>query len=210
MIDPAQNDENDAPEAIAARKGALRQNLRGARAMMAHAAGPLAARRIAERGLALLRRLAVPEGAVVAGYHAVGQELDVIPLLRALDQAGFITALPVVPEETGPLLFHRWRPGEPLKEGRFAVPVPAFAAPVTPQVVIVPLLGFDRRGFRLGQGGGHYDRTLAHLRANGDIVAIGAAYSGQELDRVPREAHDAPLDWILTDRETIGPFTDGA
>ncbi len=197
------------PEDIAAHKHTLRRNLRSARAMMAHAAGPLAAQRLAERGLALVQRLSMPKGTVVAGYHAVGREIDVVPLLSLLAKSDFITALPVVSKDDGPLVFRRWQPGQPLKPGRFSVPVPAEGETVEPRMVIVPLLGFDRCGYRLGQGGGHYDRTLAHLRAHGAVIAIGAAYSGQELDRVPREAHDEPLDWILTDRETIGPFTDG-
>ena len=103
-----------------------------------------------------------------------------------------------------PLLFRRWLPGDPLVTGAFGISEPAAAAQeVSPQVVLVPMLAFDRQGGRLGYGGGYYDRTLTALRAasdgGGDIVAIGVAFAGQLRDKVPVSESDHPLDWILTE-----------
>lgn len=134
---------------------------------------------------------------VVAGYFPIRGELDCLPLLTWLTQAGWSPALPVIPDE-GPLHFHSWTPGDPLRAGRFRIPEPANGAHVTPRVLLVPLLAFDARGFRLGYGRGDYDRTLAALRQTGGVTAIGLAFDEQEVAEVPVAPTDEPLDWMLT------------
>ena len=99
-----------------------------------------------------------------------------------------------------PLIFRAWREGQPLEPDAARISSPtAEAETLTPTLVIVPLLAFDRSGYRLGQGGGFYDRTLQALRAAGPLFTIGLAYAGQEIEQVPREIHDQALDAILTE-----------
>ena len=138
--------------------------------------------------------------AVVAGYHALGAELGPWPVLRKLAAQGGRVALPVALQSDAPLIFRAWRDGQPLEPDAARIPSPtAEAQTLTPSLVIVPLLAFDRCGYRLGQGGGFYDRTLQALRAAGPLFTIGLAYAGQEIDQVPREIHDQALDAILTE-----------
>lgn len=159
-----------------------------------------ASRAIAERLGALVAEWGRPS---VAGYAAIGSEADVLPVLDALGGAGAETALPVQSGEG--LMFLRWRHGEPLVAGRFGVREPAADAPVIiPQVLIVPMVAFDRNGHRLGYGKGHYDRAIAALAADGDAPRlVGAAFAVQEVDAIPVEPHDAVLDMIVTEKETI-------
>jgi 5-formyltetrahydrofolate cyclo-ligase len=154
----------------------------------------------AERAAACLPLEALPPFAVVAGYHALGAELGPWPVLRKLEAAGARIAMPVAPEAGAPLLFRAFEDGQPLEPDAAAIPSPTSSAEaLTPDLVIAPLIAFDRDGYRLGQGGGYYDRTLAALRAAGRLFVIGLAYAGQEVDRIPKDAHDQPLDAILTE-----------
>lgn len=152
----------------------------------------------------VLEAAPLPAGAVVAGYWPMRGEIDVLPLLGALSQRGQVTALPAVIGRKEPLVFRRWAPGEPLEEGLYGTRHPAAsAAVVRPVCLLVPLLAFDRKGIRLGYGGGFYDRTLAALRAVGPVVAVGVAYAGQEVESLPAEPHDERLDWVVTEKEII-------
>jgi 5-formyltetrahydrofolate cyclo-ligase len=133
-------------------------------------------------------------------------EIDVRPLVGLVSSRSAICALPVMSGKADPLIFRRWRPGDELVDASFGVKEPlASAPPIAPDIVIVPLLGFDAAGNRLGYGGGYYDRTLASLRAAGRALAVGVGYDEQETDRIPVHAGDMPLDMILTDRRTIVP-----
>jgi 5-formyltetrahydrofolate cyclo-ligase len=106
-----------------------------------------------------------------------------------------------------PLSFHVIPPGTALQKSAFGVLEPPADAPVIePDLILVPLLGFDRRGYRLGYGQGHYDRTLMALRARRPVTAVGLAWACQEVDRIPADAFDQPLDWVVTDKEAIGPL----
>lgn len=141
---------------------------------------------------------------IFAGYMPIGSELDCRPLLNRLVAADVPLCLPVVTAPDAPLIFRRWLPDDPLVPGSFGISEPGAAAPeVTPQVLLVPMLAFDRQGHRLGYGGGYYDRTLKVLRAAGNgggaTVAIGVAFAGQLRDKVPVSEGDEPLDWILTE-----------
>ena len=132
-------------------------------------------------------------------YHAMGSELDPMPIRLP----GY-RALPAVVDRAGQMLFRRHDAGDILTPDVMGVPAPPNSAQiVTPDVIFAPVLAFDRRGGRLGQGGGYYDRLIASLRAHGPLLVIGLAYAGQELAEVPMEPHDQRLDAILTETEFI-------
>ena len=153
-----------------------------------------------------LQSVELPPDAAVSGYWPIRDEIDMRPLMDRLHAAGHPIGLPVIPGRDMPLVFRAWRPGDPLIEGTFATSVPPeTAAEVTPDVLMVPLLAFDRTGYRLGYGGGFYDRTIAKLRAAGGCLAVGVAYQGQHVDAVPRDRYDQPLDWMVTDQEAFAP-----
>ncbi|MBE9553105.1 MAG: 5-formyltetrahydrofolate cyclo-ligase [Proteobacteria bacterium] len=150
----------------------------------------------------LLGSRAVPDGAPVSGFWPIGSEVDMVPVLRALAARGHAVALPVVVGRNRPLVFRTWREGDAMAEGPYGIREPLESAPeIAPQVLLVPLLAFDRAGYRLGYGGGFYDRSLAMLREDGPVTAIGAAWAAQEVPAVPHDQHDQPLDWMLTERE---------
>jgi 5-formyltetrahydrofolate cyclo-ligase len=137
---------------------------------------------------------------VVSGFHPFKSEIDVLPLLARLTSEGWVTALPIVRAERQPLIFRQWAPGEPTVPGVWGIPMPAEEAPeVEPDILLVPLLAFDRWGYRLGYGGGFYDRTIAHLRQKKPVTAIGIGYAGQEMNLVPRGGMDQRLDYVLTE-----------
>jgi 5-formyltetrahydrofolate cyclo-ligase len=139
---------------------------------------------------------ALPGVEVYGLYHPVGSELD--PSVIRL--AGARRALPVVVQRQAALVFRLHEPGEALAPDALGVPAPTAAAQaVWPDVVFTPVLAFDRAGGRLGQGGGHFDRTIEALRARKSVVVIGVAYAGQEVAQVPLEPHDQRLDGILTE-----------
>lgn len=181
-----------AKAALRARMRALRTGLDGA------AAGRAIAARLIDAGL-------LPDGAAISLFWPLADEIDLRPLMHALDAAGHALALPVVQGGGRPLLFRRWSPGEALvPRGRWAIPEPADDAPVLrPDVVIVPLLAFDRAGNRLGYGAGHYDATLSALAATGPVTSVGVAFAAQEVDALPADPWDVPLDAVVTERETI-------
>jgi 5-formyltetrahydrofolate cyclo-ligase len=143
---------------------------------------------------------ALPAGCVVAGYRALPGEIDPEPLMRHLASRGAELALPVTQAPDGPLLFLAWSPGDPLQRAAFGVEEPTGKAPARhPDLVLVPLLGVDRHGMRIGFGKGYYDRTLARLRTLAPVRAVGLAFSEQRLDSVPFDDHDQPLDALVTD-----------
>jgi 5-formyltetrahydrofolate cyclo-ligase len=136
---------------------------------------------------------------VAAIYHAAGSELDAEPLAAVLEGQGARIALPVVVARDTPLIF-RLRDHQPRMADALGMFSPPPTAPVvTPDLIVAPLLAFDSRGGRLGQGGGFYDRTLADLRARGQVWVLGLAYAGQEAERIPMVAHDEKLDGVLTE-----------
>lgn len=147
----------------------------------------------------LLAEMPPPEGAVVAGFWPIGEEIDLRPLLLALHARGHPLVLPETPPRGLPLIFRRWTPGAPLRPGRFGTSHPE-AAEARPDWVLVPLLAFDRAGRRLGYGAGYYDRTLAALPG---VPRIGCAYAFQEMDAVPAGPYDVRLDGVATERGVI-------
>jgi len=151
-----------------------------------------------------LAAVAFPAGCPVSAYWPMGTEIDPRPLIEALFGRGHTIGLPVTVGRGTALVFRSWVPGLALVSGGFGTQIPGPAQPaLVPEVLLVPLLAFDRCGFRLGYGGGFYDRTLAALRAAGPVRALGLAYAGQEVTKVPRDTHDQGLDWIVTESEAI-------
>ena len=148
---------------------------------------------------------AVPHGEhqVIAGYWPVGTEVDDLPILRKLRSMNTDIALPAVVATESPLEFRSWDDRESLVPGRFNIPTPPDAAPVVqPTLVVVPLLLFDGVGHRLGSGKGFYDRTLASLREQSSVVAIGVAYAAQRTDTLVTLATDQRLDGVVTEEGT--------
>lgn len=135
-------------------------------------------------------------GAVLAGYMPMRTEIDPLPAMAA--HPGPV-CVPVIVGKAMPLRFRRWAPGCALVPGPFGAAVPATGDWLVPSVLIVPLLAFDDRGFRLGYGGGFYDRTLAALRAAAPVLAVGFAFAAQRVPSVPVEPVDEPLDLIVTE-----------
>jgi 5-formyltetrahydrofolate cyclo-ligase len=154
------------------------------------------------------RRFPVPfgEGTVIAGYSPVRSECDPVPLMRSLAGKGAQLALPVVEPKDKSLSFAEWRQGEQLAAGPFGILQPRPGAlDVEPDILLVPLVGFDRTGHRIGYGVGYYDRALAALRAKRPVIAVGIAFATQEIEAVVADANDQRLDLVLTEREVIDP-----
>ena len=148
--------------------------------------------------------LAIPAGSVVSGFMPMKSEINPLPLMKKLAEAGAQLALPVTGRRGHPLVMRAWRWGEPLASGVWGIrePMPQ-AEPLDPDILLVPLIAFDRAGARLGYGGGYYDLTLAALRSRKAVIAVGLAYAVQEIAAVPTTPRDAMLDLVLTERETI-------
>jgi 5-formyltetrahydrofolate cyclo-ligase len=178
-------------------KSDLRLEMAARRAAL-HAAQPLAGDLL----VAHLPRLDAAPG-IVSAYWPFRSEIDPRPLMRRFLTAGWRVALPVTPAKGAaePLTFRLWTPEAVMAQHVFGMREPApTVETVRPDLVLVPMFAFDRRGHRLGYGAGHYDRTLATLREQGPVRAIGLAFAGQEVDRLPTHDADQPLDAILTER----------
>jgi 5-formyltetrahydrofolate cyclo-ligase len=172
----------------------LRHRMRTLRAEAA-ARDPDAALHLAEHfPMKLLERY----GPVVAGYVAINEEIDPSPVLTRLERAGAELCLPRL-HASGEITWRAWSSGEPLERRGYGLSEPSEDAPeVRPTLILTPLLAFDTRGNRLGYGKGHYDRALAGLRRDGRAFACALAYAAQQIDQVPAEPHDQPLDWAVT------------
>ncbi|MET4129113.1 5-formyltetrahydrofolate cyclo-ligase [Roseovarius sp. MBR-6] len=174
----------------AARKAAL------ARRAAAHRACPPGAAALLSSVLAGYR------GVPLAGYMPIRSEIDPLPAMAEAAAHGPV-AVPVIEGAGLPLQFSRWSPGCALRDGPFGAKVPEVDDFITPEILIVPLVAFDRAGGRLGYGGGFYDRTLQGLRALRPTLAIGFAYGAQEAEGLPLEPTDQPLDMVVTEAEVI-------
>lgn len=167
---------------------------RRAAAFAAHGSG--AGKALAAHGLAFL---SLEPGRVISGFSAIRDEIDPGLLLARLDSEGHRLGLPVMEGKGKPLVFRAWAPGDEMGKVQWGIAEPLPDKPVLePDVVLVPLLAFDTAGFRLGYGGGFYDRTLRRLRGIKPVVAVGIAYDELKVDAVPHQSYDEPLDWVLT------------
>ncbi len=179
-------------------KKALRARLRSLRRRLAEEQPDAAERAVRHLPMSRFGRFRV-----VAAYWAQGSEMNPRPLLDAIlanDPLKMRAALPAATDKAAPLRFRLWHPDEKLVPDAMGVPAPPPTAPeALPNLVIAPLLAFDRKGGRLGQGGGHYDRSLMNLRRQRAVFVLGLAYAGQEVETVPMGPHDQRLDAILTE-----------
>jgi 5-formyltetrahydrofolate cyclo-ligase len=175
-------------------KAAARKLARAKRAGLASAEAP------ARLAKAILAHFTPPPGAIIAGYWPMGEEMDPRPLMLALAARGHALALPATPPRGQPLTFCAWVPGAALRAGPMGTSEPVAGDAIRPDVLLVPLLAFDRAGRRLGYGGGYYDRTLATLPG---AKAIGIAYAGQEMPEVPAGPQDFRLPLIATEAGVI-------
>ena len=147
---------------------------------------------------------AILPGTIVSGFMPMKSEINPLPLMKRLAEAGAMLALPVVAGRGKPLVMRAWGWGEPLAEGVWGLRQPGAEAPeVEPDILLVPLLAFDRAGHRIGYGAGYYDMTIARLRACKTVTAIGIAFAAQEVSTVPATPRDEKLDLVLTEREVI-------
>lgn len=195
------------PTDILEAKKALRARMKAWRQGLDADTHVRAAEAVAKRGLDFLEPQP-PRACVVSGFSPIADEFRVWPLLRRLAGEGYRLALPVMQGKGKPLLFRAWAPGDAMDKAVWNIAEPKPDKPVLePDILIVPLLAFDRAGRRLGYGGGFYDRTLRSMRARKAIVAVGLAFDEQQVDAVPHLDYDERLDWVL---RPSGPMKCGA
>ncbi|MGH8207797.1 MAG: 5-formyltetrahydrofolate cyclo-ligase [Steroidobacteraceae bacterium] len=188
----------DARRAIMAWRREQRAALLGARAAM-----PVAAHRDASRdiGMRLRTLLETVQPAVLAGYWPIRREFNVLPVLRDCAERGIQVALPVILVKNEPLEFRQWTPGAPMQIGVYDIPFPAEGSVVRPDALLIPMVGFDAAGYRLGYGGGYYDRTVASLAPR--PLLIGVSYDLGRLESIRPLSHDIRMDHVIT--EAGGP-----
>jgi 5-formyltetrahydrofolate cyclo-ligase len=188
------------PASSQSAKSDLRTAAFATRDALPAAARAAAAETIATRAFPIV----VAPGAIVSGYSPMKSELNPVPLMRRLADAGAQLALPVVAGRGKPLIMRVWGFGEALGSGVWGIREPKADAPeVFPDIMLVPLAAFDRAGHRIGYGAGYYDMTIKRIRAMKPVVAIGVAFAAQEIEQVPATPFDARLDLVLTEHEVI-------
>lgn len=193
----ADGDDMDDGDDVKARKSQLRASQKGIRRAAADRYGAGAAAALRDHGLAYT---GVPPPAAISAFFPIGDEIDPMPLLERMMGEGYGVCLPVMVGKGKPLVFRAWKPGDELSTVTWGIREPLASAPVVePDIVLAALLAFDDRGYRLGYGGGFYDRTLARLRGiKPDAVVVGLAFDELRVDAVPHNAYDQRVDWILT------------
>jgi 5-formyltetrahydrofolate cyclo-ligase len=148
--------------------------------------------------------VAITPGAIVSGFMPLKSEINPLPLMQKLSAAGAQLALPAIAGRGKPLIMRAWQFGAPLDRGQWGIREPTKDAPeVDPDILLVPLLAFDREGFRVGYGAGYYDMTIHRLRGLKSVTAVGIAFAAQEVPDVPTTPRDERLDLVLTEREVI-------
>jgi 5-formyltetrahydrofolate cyclo-ligase len=190
-------DNDNSPEQL---KAVLRRAATARRDALPPDERMAAALAVAEQGLPV----EVMPGIIVSGFSPLKSEISPLPLLRRLADAGASLALPVVAGRGKPLIMRAWSFGAPLVSGVWGIrEPPADALELFPDILIVPLLAFDRSGHRIGYGAGYYDLTVSRLRTMKPVMAIGIAFAAQEIAAVPATPRDARLDLVLTERGAI-------
>jgi len=150
-----------------------------------------------------LRNVEIPHGSIISAYWPIGSEIDVRPLITEIYNRGYDICLPLIEEKNAPLKFRHWEPEAVMvKSSNFKIfePCKNHHDEMIPNIIIVPLLAFDKAKHRLGYGGGFYDRTIAALKP---AMSIGVAYSDQEIDKIPSEDWDVQLNKIVTENKTF-------
>jgi 5-formyltetrahydrofolate cyclo-ligase len=187
-------------DAVSDEKARLRREAVARRDALPAEARKAAAEAIAAREFPL----AVASGTIVSGFMPMRSEISPLPLMQKLAKAGAQLTLPKIAGRGKPLVMRAWQWGAPLDAGQWGIREPKADAPeMEPDIVLVPLLAFDRAGHRIGYGAGYYDMTIAGLRARKAIATIGLAFAAQEVAAVPAAPHDARLDLVLTEHEVI-------
>jgi len=162
-------------------------------------AGPSASDRVAAR---FMEKFGDLDGKVIAAYSPIKDEIGTLVLMHRASAREARVVLPVVSGAGQPLIFREWTPTTQLTKGAYGAMIPPQECPeLIPDIIILPLLAFDLKGYRLGYGGGFYDRTLEALRAEREVLAVGFGFAGQEMRNVPHEATDQKLDAIVTEVE---------
>ena len=166
---------------------------------------PAADRKAAAEAIAAWKfPLLVSASVIVSGFMPLKSEINPLPLMQKLAEQGARLALPRIVGRGRPLSMRAWQFGGPLDRGQWGIREPKPDAPeVDPDVLLVPLLAFDRAGYRIGYGAGYYDMTIARLRSLKTVTTIGIAFAAQEVPEIPKTARDERLDLVLTERETI-------
>jgi len=191
---------NSMPQTIEQAKAQMRAVLKARRDALPAGERQAAAESIAARTFPL----PVARGTVVSGFMPLKSEINPLPLMQRLAAAGASLALPVIAARGKPLTMRAWRWGDLLNAGVWGIREPKpEASEVEPDILLVPLLGFDRSGHRIGFGAGYYDLTIARLRSRKAVAAVGIAFAAQEVGAVPATAFDAPLDLVLTEQAVI-------
>ena len=187
-------------EVISNQKAELRRDALARRDALSAQIRKAAAEAIAAREFPL----GVTPGTIVSGFMPLNSEINPLPLMQKLSAAGAQLALPAIAGRGKPLIMRAWPWGAPLDRGQWGIREPKpEAAEVEPDILLVPLLAFDRAGHRIGYGAGYYDLTIAQLRARKTMTAVGIAFAVQEIPAVPATPRDARLDLVLTEREVI-------
>jgi 5-formyltetrahydrofolate cyclo-ligase len=181
-------------------KAALRQE-----AIVLRDALPGDARKGAAEAIAARKfPLTIAPGTIISGFMPLKSEINPLPLMQKLSQAGARLALPAIAGRGKPLIMREWEFGAPLDRGQWGIREPKPDAPeAEPDILLVPLLAFDRAGYRLGYGAGYYDMTIHRLRAMKPVTAVGIAFAAQEVPKIPTTPRDERLDLVLTEREVI-------
>jgi len=196
-FDPLGDDPVQARD-VARWRRAERTRLSGLREGLGQAGRVEVSRRIGEQLATVLSDMRAGQGVILSGYWPIKGEPDLRPLLATLHRAGLTIALPLVETRAAPLVFRRWTPETRMVRGDWNIPVPPPEAEyLTPNIALAPCLGWDDAGFRLGWGGGYFDRTLAVLSPR--PVTIGIALSSARVPTIFPQPHDIPLDHILTE-----------
>jgi 5-formyltetrahydrofolate cyclo-ligase len=181
-------------------KATLRQEATALRDALPAEARKGAAETIAARKFSL----AIAPGTIISGFMPLKSEINPLPLLQKLAEAGARLALPAIAGRGKPLIMRAWEFGALLDRGQWGIREPKPEAPeVEPDILLVPLLAFDRAGYRLGYGAGYYDMTIHRLRALKPVIAVGIAFAAQEVPKIPTTPRDERLDLVLTEREVI-------
>ena len=181
-------------------KATLRQEATALRDALPAEARKAAAEAIAARKFPL----AITPGTIISGFMPLRSEINPLPLLQKLAEAGARLALPAIAGRGKPLVMRAWAFGAPLDRGQWGIREPKPDAPeVEPDILLVPLLAFDRVGYRLGYGAGYYDMTIQRLRGLKPVIAVGIAFAAQEVPKIPTTPRDERPDLVLTEREVI-------
>jgi 5-formyltetrahydrofolate cyclo-ligase len=148
--------------------------------------------------------VAITRGTIVSGFMPLKSEINPLPLMQKLHEAGARLVLPAIAGRDKPLIMRTWDFGAPLDRGQWGIREPKPDAPeVEPDILLVPLLAFDRAGYRIGYGAGYYDMTIHWLRGRKAVTAVGIAFAAQEVPQIPTTPHDERLDLVLTEGEVI-------